>query len=303
MKKYTKVSRKMNNDFFLEGVSIIVQEKLDGANASFLVNSKGELEVFSRNNELNEENTLNGFYGWVHDNIDPTELQEGLIYFGEWLSPHKVDYGENFKKFFLFDVYNIDKEEYLDFNYVVKAARQLDLNLIPVLYQGEFKDYEHLLSFVGKTMLGGKIGEEVSGEGIVIKRNDYYDRGGNQKYFKIVTDKFSEKAKKIKVKKEQTPESKFASEYVVYARVEKKIYDLLDNGVDVSFENFGNVLKELNQIILEDVIEEEKESLPENYDKKVLSKSVSRKVASYVREFLENKEKNSFKGNELGGSN
>ena len=58
MKKYDSIPRygKQGTRDIL-GTEVVVMEKLDGANASFGIIG-GELKIFSRNQELNEYNTL-----------------------------------------------------------------------------------------------------------------------------------------------------------------------------------------------------------------------------------------------------
>ncbi|WP_158442453.1 RNA ligase family protein [Paenibacillus pini] len=80
------------------------QEKLDGANASFK-RVGDEIISFSRKTQLSIENNLRGFYEWTQT-LDVSKLLEGVIYFGEWLVKHKLDYGENMNQFYLFDIYN-----------------------------------------------------------------------------------------------------------------------------------------------------------------------------------------------------
>ena len=46
-------------------------------------------------------------------------------------------------------------------------AKKQNLIYIPVFYEGPFQSWEHCLSFVGQTQLGGAYGE-----GIVIKKYD-----------------------------------------------------------------------------------------------------------------------------------
>jgi hypothetical protein len=188
MKKYMDVVRhgKTFTQLTLEGnPQIVIQEKLDGANASF--KREGDKVIcFSRNTQLDEHNTLRGFYNWVQENVDVNKLEEGIIYFGEWLVKHKLSYGDNENKFYLFDVYN--NSEYESFPIVKLEASRLGLNLIPIFYQGNFQSIEHIQSFVGKSMLG-----EI-GEGVVVKNVFYKDKHGNQLFTKFVSDEFAEKA-------------------------------------------------------------------------------------------------------------
>ena len=244
MKKYQSIVRhgKKGTHLTLEADSdIVIMEKLDGANASFLVED-GKLKCFSRNTELDPSNTLRGFYEWTQSLIKGQQPREGLILFGEWLCRHKLDYGENENKFYLFDVYDTEKEEYLPFDKVLDVAYQLDLNLVPVFYTGKFQSMEHILSFVGKSELGEK------GEGVVVKNYSYRDKYGKQLFTKFVSDEFSEmqNVKKQKIKTDTDVLDEFVNNTVTKARVQKILHKLVDEGIikeDYAIEDMGSILK------------------------------------------------------------
>lgn len=273
-----------------EGNRIVIQEKIDGANASFR-RVGSELVAFSRNNQLTPENTLGGFYDFVKG-LD-ISLGEGYIFFGEWTNPHKVKYPEHQKKFFLYDIYDVEEGKYLDFDVVENVANHLGLNLVPVFYDGEYQSFEHLQSFVGKTELGGRLGDEEIGEGIVVKNVDYVDRFGNQIFVKLVTDAFREVQKqkapkdpKIALTQEQT----FVDATVTEPRVEKFLHKFVDEGIldeHYGIEDMGIILKNMNNRVKEDILKEERDMLPEEYDDKQLNKAVSRTVVRTVKSILD----------------
>ncbi|MGM1044758.1 MAG: RNA ligase family protein [Bacillota bacterium] len=235
MKKYMDVVRlghKTTVGVLNEGDSIVIQEKLDGANDSF--KRVGEqILAFSRNTQLSQENNLRGFYEWTQT-LDASKLLEGVIYFGEWLVKHRLDYGDNMNKFYLFDIYNEHPQEYVNFSMVRDEANRLYLNLIPVFYEGDYKSFEHLESFIGKTVLGVN-----AGEGIVVKTVDYQDRYGNQLFVKLVSDSFREvqKQKAPKDPNFKSEEQAAVESVLTKARVEKLIYKLVDE--NVLDEQFG----------------------------------------------------------------
>lgn len=297
-KKYQSIDRlghKTTLGVLNVGDHIVIQEKIDGANASF--RKDGEtIRAYSRNNELSEENTLGGFYQFTQTPTDAFRVEyliNGWIYFGEYLNPHKVKYPEHQKEFFLYDIYDVDSEMYHPFSIVKLEAQRLGLNLIPVLYEGEYTSFEHLQSFVGKTMLGGRLGDVETGEGIVVKNVDYRDRFGNQKFVKLVTDVFREVQKQKAPKDPQielTQEQVFVQQVVTEARVDKFLYKFVDEGIldeHYSIEDMGIILKNMNQRIKEDILKEESELLPEQYDEKQLSKAISRTVAKTVKRLLD----------------
>ena len=138
IKKYTKVVRYGKSetiDVLKQGDIISITEKIDGANASFRIDNTNDLGVscYSRNNLLDGHNTLDGFYNWVRDNIIPTKqlLNPNYIYFGEWLIKHKVIYKEEcYNNFYLFSIYDIEKEEYLSDEIVIEEAQRLNLKMV-----------------------------------------------------------------------------------------------------------------------------------------------------------------------------
>lgn len=300
-KKYqdiTRLGHKTTLGVLNVGDQIVIQEKLDGANASF--RKDGDIiRVYSRNNELDESNNLGGFYQFVQENLKPDDLlDDNTIYFGEWLNPHKVKYPEYQKQFFLYDVYLVDEEDqekgyYESFHAVILEAERMNLNVVPIFYEGEYVSFEHLQSFVGKTALGGKLGDIDTGEGIVVKNVHYRDRFGNQKFVKLVTDAFREVQKQKAPKDpkiELTQEQTFVNQVVTEARVEKFLHKFVDEGIldeVYGIEDMGTILRNMNPRVLEDILKEERDLLPEQYDEKQLSKAVSRTVVQIVKKLID----------------
>ena len=182
MKKYGSIPRygKQGTRDIL-GTEVVVMEKLDGANASFGI-IDGELKMFSRNQELNEHNTLRGFYDWVKQNIKPGSVFVNTIYFGEWLVPHTVQYKKEAQcEFYLFDIYDVKTDTYLDWNITVQAAKHLGLRTPEVFFRGNLHSMTDVDQYLGQSNL-----TEIpnTGEGIVVK--DYE----GQQFVKIVSDKF-----------------------------------------------------------------------------------------------------------------
>lgn len=192
-KRYPKIHRlgKEETDGILEGTCVI-QEKVDGANASIWLDKRGEVVCGSRSRELTE-----GFNGLV----DYVREHEGIQQFfkdhpdkrmyGEWLVRHTVSYNETaYRQFYLFDVtLKGDGEEEEPFaiqEEVETAAKVYGLKYPQIFGVFENPTEEMLQQFVGKTSLG----EE--GEGIVIKNMDHVDKFGNHCYAKMVTQKFIE---------------------------------------------------------------------------------------------------------------
>lgn len=287
-KHYSDVIRyghKTTQGMFNVGDPIVIQEKLDGANASFRrVGDK--ILAFSRKTQLNAENNLRGFYEWTQT-LDAKSLIEDCPYFGEWSCRHKIDYGENLNKFYMYDIYSPEKQKYLDFDIVKSEAGRLGLNLIPVLYEGPFVSFEHLQSFVGKSEVAP---EGVEGEGIVVKNHAYTNRYGDQLFVKLVTDSFREiqSQKAPKDPNFVSQEQAIVETVLTKARVEKLLHKLVDEGVlDEQFgiEDMGLILKHLGTRVYEDIVKEEYDTI-KDFEEKDVRRFIGRITPKITKEII-----------------
>lgn len=286
-KKFTDVVRlghRSTVDVLKVGDYITITEKLDGANASFTL-VEDSIIAFSRNNPLSDENTLRGFLGYTQT-LNPKDLNPNYIYFGEWLVKHKIDYGENANKFYLFDLWDKTKHAYLPLSIVRSEAERLNLTLVPVFYEGEYVSYEHLDSFRGQTVLGVN-----EGEGIVVKNVDYLDKFGRQLYVKMVTDKFSEIQHQKAPKNpniNNSVEGNAVAQVLTKARVEKLIYKLIDQGIleeNFGIEDMKTILINLKNSVYEDIMKEESD-LIKDFEQKTVQHLIGRNTPKIVKEII-----------------
>lgn len=298
IKKYTDVIRygkSCTQGVIQEGDIISITEKIDGANASFRLDSTNPLGVscYSRNRPLDEDNTLSGFYGWVKDNIILIKgrLNPNYIYFGEWLVKHKVQYkAEYYKNFYLFSVWDIDKEQYLSDDIVKAEAEKLRINTVPYKYIGEFISFEHLMSFVGHSEM-----TEIpnTGEGIVVKNVSYFDKYNKQCFVKLVSEKFAE------VQKQRLPKNPNVTSGLIpiiksvltKPRVEKLLFKLVDEGLlkeDYDITDMGTILRALGSTVYEDIMKEESDLFVE-YDKDEIKRGIGKNTPQVVKEILKDK--------------
>ncbi|QVD57057.1 hypothetical protein PM36_071 [Staphylococcus phage PM36] len=292
MKSYTKLKNKgIVLDKFKER-GLVVQEKLDGSNASFTVEN-GELVCFSRRKKLNENETLNGFYDWVHENINVRNTYvsalEKYIIFGEWLVKHKIQYKEEFyNNFYVFDVYDKENEVYLSVEDMNVIAHHLGLKTVKTLLVSKPSHYlndlkpEEIQELVGKSDMTVKPDK---GEGIVIKyldgKSEYDD------YFKLVSNEFKEFSRQ-KMKTEVKKNESVADYAITRARMEKMIFRAIEEDRlsedDLELENFGLIMKQVGQNFVDDIMEEEKENIL-----KIVDKQIKKKMPHILREILEEK--------------
>lgn len=279
-------------DSFYKGDRIIIQEKIDGANVSFQYDSETDsLNCFSRNQILSAENTLRGYYDWVQEldkELVKSVLGDKLRMFGEWLVKHTVKYPEErYNTMYCFDVFDTENNCWLPQNEVKSLADKMGLNYVPVFYEGEFTDWEDYKHLVGRTEMGGELGE-----GIVIKKQN--DLSDNVAYTKIVHERFKEVQNKVRKRptKEKMAEiseklriKEFVKTVVTSARVEKILYKLVDEGIlpeNFSMKDMKTVYKNLPSAVYKDCVKEVPEIVEqvENFGK--FSNEISIELAKEI---------------------
>ena len=283
MKKYKDIERLKDKyaPAFKAGEHITITEKIDGANASIVVNEDGTLTACSRRNELNQNNTLQGFYDFVQTldaSIVSAALTSRYILFGEWLVKHTIRYPEDkMKQFYVFDVYDTETEQYMPWDFTKQIAEFIGLKTVPLFYDGPFISWEHIYCFVGKTEMDG----EPTGEGVVIKSQDRLDNkfSGTPEYVKIVAKEFSE-VHQSKPQKEIDPakiaakkaDETLAATIVTARRITKGLEKLIEDGIipeDWDEKSLGVIAKHLPRAIYNDCVKEEPETVAqiENFGK------------------------------------
>lgn len=307
MKKYLDIERCKQKyaETFNVGEDIVIQEKIDGSNASIRYDEEsGTLKAFSRRLELNADNTLNGFWDYVQTlNLDIFKkiLGSRYIVFGEWMgAKHAIKYPENvYGKFWMFDIWDTQTEQYLPYEETRSFYDKLiacgnednKFNFVPVFYIGKFESWEKTSELVGRT----EVGAEPTGEGIVIKRQNYLDSKSSRLpfYVKIVSEQFSE-VHKSKKQKAIDPEAiakkeanlALAATIVTPQRVQKMIYKFIEDGLlpqDWDEHNLKDISKILPNAIYKDCVKEENETVQQVED---FGKVAAKLSMSIVRDLI-----------------
>ncbi|MBE6901168.1 MAG: hypothetical protein E7478_01705 [Ruminococcaceae bacterium] len=274
---------------FMPGDEIVIEEKIDGANASFQYDEQGDiLAAFSHHHPLDADNDLRGFYGFVQS-LDKDKVKEvlgsNIRLFGEWLVQHKVKYPEErYNKFYCFDALDTVNNRYLPQREVMKIAEKLELPFVPVLFEGVFTNWNDYASLVGKTMLGG-----TEGEGIVIKNMSRLDTI-HLGYIKIVQDRFKEfKAKRPHKKHLNESSNSLAATIVTRARVEKLLLKLVDEGIlpeNWSIKDMDTIRKNIPKRIYKDCVKEENDTVQQCED---FGKHANKLSINFVKEIISEK--------------
>lgn len=169
-----------------------ITEKLDGANLSVWLGDGMEIRVGSRNNDLTAKR--DDFNGAVHY-CNAHQGIKDLLYkmpkyrlYGEWLVKHTINYKETvWKKFYLFDIYNEETEEFLPQEFVQAYGKDYGIETVPDLGVIENPTYEQLEAIIKEKSCLGEIRE-----GIVIRNIEFKNTFGDFCYGKLVREDFKE---------------------------------------------------------------------------------------------------------------
>jgi len=260
MQKFPKV--KYPNDPETDGLkadTVVVTEKLDGANFRFTWDDEGELWIGSRNHEYhhNDENIPKAFrhaIEYLQETVSYEDGYEDYTIFGEAMHLHSLEYEDveytvpsSGSAYFDSEpnVICFDAQydgEWMNWDNVVGIVDDMGLTLTDVLERGHPEE----LSFdvPDESMFGGEP------EGIVARRVDGSVRA------KKVTDSFKEKnATAFNDKgKAQTDAGEFVATYVTDARIEKHAHKLIDSGEYEHMEM--QMMEDLPRNVLTDVMAE-----------------------------------------------
>lgn len=243
---------------------IQITEKVDGSNAS-IQKISGKLVAFSRKQQLDEFNTLDGFYDYVQT-LNPNDFEENYVIFGEWLRKNKIIYEkENMHKWYVYDIYDLKNETWKDQTFVKNYADTHNLIYVNILYDGPFISWDHCRTFMNSPHYGNRQ------EGIVVKNQTKLNDPNTRLpfYLKIVNDDFKE-SMKIKVREPKSDEQieaetkagELARSIITSRRIEKMIFALRDEGVfpeKLEPKDMKIVAQNLPKRVYEDCLKEEME--------------------------------------------
>lgn len=255
---------------FQPGDQIVIQEKVDGANASIRYDAEnGRLASFSRKQELSYDKTLNGFWNYVQS-LDAGEYApyKDYVFFGEWLLKNAIKYKtEAYSHWYVYDVYDVNKEQYLTQEVVRKLCEKLNLIYVKTFYAGEFISWEHCRSYVGKSDIAMDLGE-----GIVVKNQTRLNSPDEHVPFvlKIVGDNFKEIKESNHREKIEDPQKlkakaeamEIADQIVTRRRVEKELFKMRDEGLlpeKIEPQDMKIIAQNLPKRIYDDCVKEELE--------------------------------------------
>ena len=259
MEKYPKIKRlgdSENKGIFdvLDDDIIYVTEKVDGANARYW-REDGEIVFGSRNvNDLEEDNKQFGKYiRYIKEKVDPEDLDQDLIYVGEFMTPHTLQYDwDNIPTFIGFDVLNKNTGLPLSPGYAKKKFEELGLEFVPILFKGTPREF---LDKGKESFMNESKYRDGKPEGIVIKNPNRLNQYDRPMYAKVVNEDFHEKKKTFqpkKIKKQDT--YRLVDEYVTEARIRKILNKMtVEEGKELS----RKLTEPLFHRVINDTLQEE----------------------------------------------
>lgn len=259
--------RQSNAKCFEVGDIISITEKIDGANLCITYDAEtDQMIAFSRKRTLDYQNTLNGAWNFAQTLRSDSFIDHpNYRVFGEWSGArNKIVYDNRFKnKWIVFDIYDVDKEEWLPQCIVKSFCETAGLEYIHELYYGPFISWEHCKQFLHSPEYGN------TQEGICVKSQTKLNDSNTRQpfYLKIVNEDFKEsmKAQKVvdpEVEAEKAEALRIVQSIVTKNRIEKELYKMRDEGIvpaQLQPSDMKLVAKNLPKRIYDDCIKEEKE--------------------------------------------
>lgn len=282
--QYTKlfaVGTRNVKSIFDEEVEIT--EKIDGSMFRF-GKINGELLIGSKSCLLDQEKPENLFteaVAYVKSIQD--ELINNVVYYGECLKRPKhntlvYDFIPR-NHIALFGMYYQEQGSFEeDYDLMAECARQIDVDVVPIIYKGKVTNEEQLKSILERTSyLGG-----CHIEGVVIKNYSKQCVLTPDVIFPFMGAKFvSENFKEVhrsRCNSEEKPNSKwesFCEQYRTPARWDKAVIHLKEKGLlDESPKDIGAIMKEIQEDIASEEKENIKDFLWELHKKSLLSNAV-----------------------------
>lgn len=149
-----KVLSDLDRQKFLQH-DLIVEEKLDGANLGISKNFAGNLVVQNRGTILSKPYTgqFSRLPSWlaIHRDSLVRALDSNIVLFGEWCAArHSIEYDALPDLFFLFDVYDLDKQAFWSVIRRDELANFSGLEIPPRL-NFQIRDIQEIAKLASKT--------------------------------------------------------------------------------------------------------------------------------------------------------
>jgi len=145
----------------IQGKYLVVEEKMDGANAGLSFDADGQLLLQSRGHYLTggpRERHFNRFKQWAHAHAEDLYLALGErhILYGEWLfAKHTCFYDRLPHHFMEFDIYDREQDLFLSTARRRQLLAGLPVVSVAVLWEGRPQKLAELTKLVGPSLFKG----------------------------------------------------------------------------------------------------------------------------------------------------
>ena len=291
---------------------IIIEEKIDGGNFRFYISEEGKVIIGSRTQQLTsnegEDDNMNKQFrrcsDFVREKLKGKKLKDytGYIFYGENCIKHTMSYDwEKIPPFLGFDIKA--SNGYVGYATKCRLFSELDLPIVPLIWEGKAKDIPIINeSFVPKSVYQSATTEDQQAEGVVIKnyskgifakyvRDAFKEAnaetfGGNPKYNKGQCLATLPDGNEVVVMDESN-NTDFVFKYCTNARIDKLIFELIDEGNKLDMP----LMKELPKRIYLDIWEENWQEIRDSnwmLDFKKLRKLVPRRCLAVLKQVIVN---------------
>lgn len=177
-----------------KGIKCVYSEKLDGASATYYFNN-GEFGACSRSLNLIKDDR-NTYWQMVEKYDIESKLrnlgrniaiQGELI--GDGIQSNKYKLGQSERRLYLFNIFDIDKSEYLGYEEFVSVVKQLDMKTVPFI-DTDFKLIDDIDALIELSKGTSVLNKNVRREGIVIKSYEEINDMGERVSFKAINPDF-----------------------------------------------------------------------------------------------------------------
>ena len=229
----------------LDSNNLFVFEKMDGGNTQ-VRKSEGKILSGTRANFLTREKNFrfpwfSNFNKWAKSNHSFYNLPEDIIVYGEFTSPHSLNYSPAFtNKFFLIDIYNLNQKRFIPYLEAVGTLKALGIgNLVfpEVLARGEID-----LDQAKELAMGESNYSAYGREGIVIKDYD------NQKFAKLWRTSIDKTENGLTEEIRKTIRSLSASGFIHQNSLTEDNADYLASKVLTELQRSGRIDRSLAEI-------------------------------------------------------
>lgn len=302
-KKYHKIRtighQECKDIFINHDDKIYIQEKIDGGNFRFYINKNGQIIFGTRSTQLtsNEGEDTNVYKDFrrclefVRHQINKSSnipSNKGLIFYGEACHKHTMYYDWDSMPLFLgFDIYDTEKEEYLDWAKANDIFNGLGLDTVPLLYEGTIKDMPHPdEKTVPITKYAPRSKPGLKAEGLVYKNYK------SQYFSKLVRTEFKEDnalAFGGIPKYSEDDSGKIVAKYCTNARIEKQVFKLTDEDVKLELK----MMEKLPRAISIDMFSEHWEDILYSrfrIDLGKVRKQITRRCLAVLKQIITNNE-------------